>query len=64
MAEIDWKAEAAMDPILRAMMRSRVPLTREHYIETKYGSEDMPEEWSEEHEAALPHPVQRHRRKE
>ena len=57
---IDWKREAEMDPILRAMMRARVPLTREHYIEAKYGSEDMPEEWGEEHEAALPHPFQRH----
>ena len=56
---IDWKAEAAMDPILKAMIGARVPLTRENYIDTKYGAEDMPEEWTEEHEAALPTPFQR-----
>lgn len=59
MAEIDWKAEGDMDPILRAMMRSGVPLTRDNYIDLKYGREDMPLEWTEEHEAALPHPFQR-----
>lgn len=58
--EINWDAHAKMDPILRAMMKSGVPLTRDNYIDLKYGSEDMPEEWSEEHEDALPHPFRRH----
>lgn len=56
--DIDWHAEAAMDPTLRAMMGASIPLTRENYIDAKYGSEDMPEEWTEEHEASLPHPFQ------
>jgi hypothetical protein len=60
--EIDWDAEIAMDPILQALRDAKLPLTRENYIDLKYGepgTEDHPEEWTEEHEAALPHPFQR-----
>lgn len=60
--DIDWDAEVAMDPILRAMRGQRIPMTRQHYIELKYGAPgtpDHPEEWTHEHEAALPHPFQR-----
>jgi hypothetical protein len=60
--DIDWDAEAAMDPILKAMRGQKTPLTRENYIGVKYGAPgtmDYPEEWTDEHEAALPHPFQR-----
>ena len=58
--EINWDAHARMDPILHAMQKHGVPLTRDNYIDLKYGSEDMPAEWTEEHEDALPSPFRRH----
>jgi|307.fasta_scaffold13188_2 hypothetical protein len=62
MDEINWKAEAEMDPIIHAMIGAGIPLTREHYIEMKYGApgtEDHPDDWTEDHEMSLPAPFQR-----
>lgn len=58
----NWDAIAEMDPIVRIMRGANVPLTRENYIETKYGKPgtmDHPEEWTDEHEDELPHPFRR-----
>jgi hypothetical protein len=58
----NWDKLAEMDPILDLMQGAGIPLTREHYISTKYGkpgSMDYPEEWTQEHEDDLPHPFQR-----
>jgi hypothetical protein len=58
----NWDKLAEMDPILEMMQHAGVPLTREHYIEAKYGAPgtmDHPEQWTQEHEDDLPHPFQR-----
>lgn len=46
------------DVVLRGMLDSNVPLTREHYIEKAYAG-DVPDPWTAEHELELPEPFQR-----
>jgi hypothetical protein len=60
--DTDWEALARLDPTVKMMREARCPMTREHYIDMKYGapgSEDYPEEWTTEHEDSLPEPFQR-----
>lgn len=63
MAEVpNWDAIAEMDPTVEAMLSAGTPLTRENYIEAKYGmpgTMDYPKEWTRDHEDGLPWPFQR-----
>lgn len=59
--EPNWDKIAQMDPMVDAMQRAGTPLTRENYIREVYGNPgtpDYPQEWTAEHEAALPEPFQ------
>lgn len=59
--QVDWN-QYAHDPCVRMMLRAGTPMTRENYIGVKYGSpgtEDYPQEWTDEHEDSLPAPLQR-----
>jgi len=56
---IDWAKEADMDPVVDTMLANGGPMTRERYIQAKYGlpgSESYPTEWTDEHEDSLPGP--------
>jgi hypothetical protein len=40
MAEnVNWEAEAEMDPTIRTMLRAGVPMTRENYLNAAFGTE-------------------------
>lgn len=61
---VDWDKIAEIDPVVEMMQHAGVPLTRENYIETRWGmpgTKDHPREWTHEHEDMLPLPFQ-HRR--
>jgi hypothetical protein len=45
------------DPLINHMLNHNIPLTRENYISGAYGAE--PDEWTAEHEAELPLPLQK-----
>ena len=58
----NWSQMVQSDPTIRMMLRANTPMTRENYIGVKYGSpgtEDYPEQWTDEHEDSLPAPFQR-----
>lgn len=60
--DTDWHAVADMDPAVKLMIQGGIPLTRENYIDMKYGApgtEDYPKKWTPEHEADMPGPFQR-----
>ena len=44
------------DPVKAGMIRDGVPITRDNYIGRNWGEE--PEEWTAEHEEALPEELQ------
>jgi len=46
------------DTVLKDMLDTGIPLTREHYIELAYAG-DPPDPWTDEHEEELPEPFRR-----
>jgi hypothetical protein len=46
------------DPVLQHLENLHIPLTRENYLETAYPL-GLPESWSAEDEASLPHEIRR-----
>lgn len=55
--EADWSEWAQFDPVIAAMIKLAIPITRENYLEIAY-LEGLPEEWTAELEAELPEPLQ------
>jgi len=48
-------AERHADPTIELMLKRGLPLTRNTYLDLEYGPElPMPDEWTAEHEAAVP----------
>jgi hypothetical protein len=45
---------AKHDPILAHMVKRNMPLTRDQWIRLAYLLNDLPEEWTSEHEEAVP----------
>lgn len=46
------------DPVLQHLENLHIPLTRENYLEVAYPM-GLPESWSQEDEASLPHEIRR-----
>ena len=46
------------DPVLQHLEKLHLPLTRENYLEAAYPM-GLPESWSPEDEASLPHEIRR-----
>ena len=46
------------DPVLQHLENLHLPLTRENYLEVAYPM-GLPEGWSQEDEASLPHEIRR-----
>ena len=42
------------DPLVRYMIKKKIPLTRERYLRLAYCIDSMPEEWGAEMESTLP----------
>jgi hypothetical protein len=57
---INWTAHARMSPLLDGFMRfHKRPPTREEFIDLAYGDNEMPKEWTAEHENQLPAPLRK-----
>jgi hypothetical protein len=46
------------DPLVEWLESMNIPVTRENYINHNWPGDDMPEEWTGEHEAQLPRELQ------
>ena len=55
---IECQRLSEYDAVLKDMLDTGIPLTREHYIELAYGG-DPPYPWTAEHEEELPEPLRR-----
>ena len=44
----------ANDPVLQYMVRAKIPLTRQNWIDISYPRGDEPAEWTAEHESEVP----------
>lgn len=60
--QVDWQHWARLDPTVEGMLATGAPMTREAYIDAKYGqpgTPDYPVEWTDEHEWDMPQPFQK-----
>jgi hypothetical protein len=46
------------EPLIEWLESMNIPVTRENYISHSWPGDDMPEEWTNEHEAMLPRELQ------
>ncbi len=54
----EMKKTEQPDPVLQHLENLHMPLTRENYLEVAYPM-GLPESWSQEDEASLPHEIRR-----
>ena len=54
----EMKKTEQPDPVLQHLENLHIPLTRENYLEVAYPM-GLPESWSKEDEASLPHEIRR-----
>jgi hypothetical protein len=47
------------DPVVEWLESMNIPVTRENYIDHNWPGNDMPDEWTGEHEAQLPRELQK-----